>query len=191
VDILEANGWWQQPASLQGDPAWQHHPALFGKGGAQMFAYDVNADGRADVITSLAAHEYGVAWFEQTNDGGAIGWTRHLITGTPREPGETGIVFSQPHALDLIDMNGDGLKDIVTGKRFWAHGKDKDPEPGADKVLWWFELNRQGSAAKWIPHLIDNDSGVGTQVAGIEINGDGKPDVLVGNKKGVFVHLRK
>ena len=26
-------------------------------------------------------------------------------------------------------MNGDGLKDIVTGKRFWAHGTHGDPEP--------------------------------------------------------------
>ena len=60
-----------------------------------------------------------------------IGWKQHLITGTPKEPGETGIVFSQPHAIELADMNGDGLKDIVTGKRFWAHGPTGDPEPNA------------------------------------------------------------
>jgi hypothetical protein len=191
VDILESHGWWEQPKSLEGDPVWEFHEALFGDGGSQMYGYDVNGDGKTDVITSIAAHKYGVAWFEQTNDNGVIGWTKHLITGTPTEKGETGVVFSQPHAIDLVDINGDGLKDIVTGKRFWAHGPNGDPESNAAAVVYWFELKREGGKATWIPHLIDADSGVGTQVMAVDVNGDGKPDVVVGNKKGAFVHLRK
>ena len=35
--------------------------------------------------------------------------------------------FSEIHAIDLVDMDGDGLKDIVTGKRFWSHGRTGDP----------------------------------------------------------------
>ena len=50
--------------------------------------------------------------------------------------------ISQMHALDLADINGDGLKDIVTGKRFWAHGPNGDVEPDAPAVLYWFELRR-------------------------------------------------
>jgi len=191
ADILEANGWWEQPASRDGDPVWTFHKALFGSGGSQMYAYDVNGDGKADVITALGAHTYGIAWFEQTQENGSQGWIKHLITGTPQEAGETGIVFSQPHAVDLVDMNGDGIKDIVTGKRFWAHGPGGDPEPQGPKVLWWFELKREGGKAKWTAHLIDDDSGVGTQVMATDVNGDHKMDVVVGNKKGVFVHLRK
>ncbi|MCJ2369780.1 VCBS repeat-containing protein, partial [Pseudomonas sp. RGM 3321] len=129
-----------------------------------MFAYDVNGDGKNDIITSLQAHGYGVAWFEQVDDGGAVGWNQHIIVGKNATEGETGIVFSQPHALDLVDMNGDGLKDLVTGKRFWAHGPDGDPEPKAWPVLYWFELKRDGGKAKWTAHLIDSESGVGTQV---------------------------
>ena len=34
-----------------------------------------------------------------------------------------GVKFSELHAIDLVDMDGDGLKDIVTGKRFWSHGR--------------------------------------------------------------------
>ena len=43
----------------------------------------------------------------------------------------------------------------------------------------------------FIPHIIDDNSGVGTQVMAVDVNGDGKLDVVVGNKKGVFVHTRK
>ncbi|MFP6887771.1 MAG: FG-GAP repeat protein, partial [Opitutales bacterium] len=43
--------------------------------------------------------------------------------------------------------------------------------------------------AHYVPHLIDDDSGVGTQVAAIDVNGDDLLDMVVGNKKGAFVHL--
>ena len=191
MDILEANGWWEQPASLDGDPVWKKHDALFGGGGSQMFAYDVNGDGKPDVVTSLQAHGFGLAWFEQTNDGGAEGWTKHLIMGSKPEENTQGVKFSQLHAVALVDMNGDGLKDIVTGKRFWAHGPEGDVEPNAPALLYWFELKRNGKDVQWLAHEIDDDSGVGTQVTVGDVNGDGKPDVVVGNKKGCFVFLRK
>lgn len=186
-DILESAGWWEQPASLTGDAVWTKHEALFGKGGAQMLVYDVNADGKNDVITSLEAHGYGIAWFEQTGEG----WNRHLMVGQKPDENPQGVVFSQPHALALADMDGDGLMDVVTGKRFWAHGPKADPEPNAAAVLYWFRLTREGGKAAYAANLIDNDSGIGTQVTVADVNGDKRMDVVVGNKKGMFVHLQK
>ena len=61
TDILEKDGWWEQPKSLDGDPVWTHYKFNFcegGHGGAQMYAYDVNGDGLNDVITSVAAHGF-------------------------------------------------------------------------------------------------------------------------------------
>ena len=40
-------------------------------------------------------------------------------------------------------------------------------------------------------YLVDTDSGVGTQVAVSDVDGDGKSDIGVGNKKGVFVFKTK
>ena len=56
--------------AIAGDPPWTFHPQPFGTGGAQMYAYDVNGDRLADVITSLTAHGFGLAWFEQVREAG-------------------------------------------------------------------------------------------------------------------------
>jgi hypothetical protein len=188
IDIIEKDGWWEQPASLANDPVWIKHPAAFGKGGAQMVVYDVNGDGLNDVITSLEAHFYGLAWFEQVKENGNITFREHIIMNKEPSDSRYGVKFSEGHSLDLIDMDGDGLKDIVTGKRFWAHGSHGDVEPNAPAVLYWFKLVRLGKGqVDFIPYLIDDDSGVGTQVVAGYVSNKKFPDVVVGNKKGVFV----
>jgi hypothetical protein len=194
MDLIEKEGWWEQPSSLGGDPLWTFHEQAFGTGGAQMYAYDVNGDGLNDVITSLAAHGFGLAWFEQVREAGRISFREHIFMN--KEPGENkyGVKFSEIHAIDLVDMDGDGLKDILTGKRFWSHGRMGDPDRNNAAVLYWFKLARKADhSVDFVPYLIDDNSGVGTQVVAGDINGDGLPDVVVGNKKGslVLLHERK
>jgi hypothetical protein len=188
LDLLEKNGWWEQPSSLTGNPPWTFHAQPMGSGGAQMHAYDVNGDGLADIITSLAAHGFGLAWYEQYREGGQIKFREHVFMN--KDPGENkyGVKFSEIHAIDLVDMDGDGLKDILTGKRFWSHGRTGDPDRNDAAVLYWFKLTRGADkSVDFVPHLIDSESGVGTQVVATDINGDGLLDVVVGNKRGTFV----
>ena len=190
LDLLEKDGWWEQPASLAGDPVWTFHRQPMGSGGSQMYAYDVNGDGLNDIITALAAHAFGLAWYEQRRENGAVSFREHIIMNKEPADNRYGVKFSEVHAIDLVDMDGDGVKDLVTGKRFWSHGRMGDPDRNDAAVLYWFKLARKPDrSVDFIPYLIDDASGVGVQVVASDINGDGLPDIVVGNKNGTFVHL--
>ncbi len=191
ADLLEKNGWWEQPASLAGDPVWTFHAQPMGSGGAQMYAYDVNGDGLNDIITSLEAHAFGLAWYEQYREGPAVKFREHIFMNKEPADNKYGVKFSEIHAIDLVDMDGDGLRDIVTGKRFWSHGRTGDPDRNDAAVIYWFRLVRGADrSVDFVPVLVDNDSGVGTQVVAGDINGDGTPDIVTANKKGTFVHFQ-
>lgn len=195
ADILDKEGWFEQPKDFRKGELWTQHKFNFVpegmRGGAQMLCYDINGDGLNDVVTSWDAHGYGIAWYEQVREGGQITFKEHILVNTKETDNPYGVKFTQPHAFVLADINGDGLKDFVTGKRFWAHGPKGDVETSAPAVLYWFELKRTGKTAEFIPHLIDDNSGVGTQITVGDLNGDKKLDVLSSNKKGVHVFIQK
>ena len=61
-------------------------------------------------------------------------------------------------------------------------------DPGTDdpSVLYWYQFV-PGKDPQWIPHLLDDNSGIGNNFQVEDINGDGLVDIIVSNKKGVFV----
>jgi len=196
-DLLVSDGWYEQPPSLAGDSVWKFHPYPFAPGGSsQMYAYDVNGDGLPDVITCLNPHGFGLAWYEQLpgkDEAGEIRFKQHLILNPDGTPNQYGVAFTQLHAVALADIAGDGLMDIVTGKRFWAHGKNgHDPQSNEAAVLYWFQLKRGADhSVEYVPHLIDTNSGVGTEVTVGEVSGGHRQSIVVGNKKGTFVFLQE
>ncbi|HTU21999.1 MAG TPA: VCBS repeat-containing protein [Gemmataceae bacterium] len=178
LDVLCTAGWWEQPAQLEDKP-WKFHPAALGDACADMFTYDVDGDGKADIISS-SAHNYGIwSYLQRPGSGGSPAFLKKVLF--PR-------LVSQTHALHRVDINGDGLKDLVTGKRWWAHGPKGDVDPNAPAKLYWFEANKSSEGLiRFVPHEIDDDSGMGTQFAVTDVNGDKLLDVVTANKKGVFL----
>jgi hypothetical protein len=189
-DVVVPHGWWERPSS--DSEQWKFHeshlsppkynppqPAKEQWPMADLFVHDVDGDGDADVIGS-SAHKYGLWWFENL--------------GPKEEPKFKGHVIrddvSETHAMHFVDLDGDGQKEIVTGKRFYSHMRG---EPGSSDPAYLF-YGKLGKGSDGKPtfefHNIDDDSGVGTQFAVSDMNGDGKLDVITANKKGVHVHLQ-
>jgi hypothetical protein len=178
LDVICTGGWWEQPAKDDGKP-WRFHPANLGGACADMYTYQFEPKGLADVISS-SAHNYGIWRYQHVAQVGGEP-TFAKVDLFPR-------LFSQSHAMNVADINGDGLKDFVTGKRWWAHGPVGDADPNDPAVLYWFEAKRgDDGKIQFVPHQIDKDSGIGTQFVVADINGDGLLDIIVSNKKGTFV----
>ncbi|MBM3335188.1 VCBS repeat-containing protein [Candidatus Sumerlaeota bacterium] len=177
-DILRPDGWFEGPT----DPRkgqWIEHPwGLGAKDGKadhtpQILVHDVNGDGLADVVTS-SAHKWGIFWYEQIRQGDKTAWKQHTIDDT----------WTQAHSLALVDINGDGALDLVTGKRFMAHNGG-DPDEFSPLGVYWYEFRRD-PAPRWIKHVISYNEGIGSGInlCAVDLDGDGDTDVVVTGKWG-------
>src|SRR5436190_606834 len=199
----EISSWYENPKGREGH--WQKHVVLDVTDNESPTFTDITGDGKPEIICSSKG-SYGYAEPDWGDPGRP--WKFHPISpnnnyhkfthgmgvGDVNGDGKMDLIekdgwWEQPKSLavDLIDMDGDGVKDIVTGKRFWAHGARGDADPTDPAVIYWFELVRhKDKSVDFVPHLIDNDSGVGTQVVAGYCRNKKYPDIVVGNKKGTF-----
>lgn len=203
MDILNPAGWWEQPPAGSAQDPWTYHPVSFGRcsrpglvGGGQIYVYDVNGDGLNDVVASLEAHGWGLAWFEQKRDRrGNISFERHMIMDNFSTRNAGGVAFSELHAMTVADIDGDGIPDIITGKRYWSHLEGYTaPDPDGSPVLYCYHTVRNPKApggAEFVPELIHNLSGVGSQLAAADLNNDGAVEILTATDRGNFIFWGK
>jgi Domain of Unknown Function (DUF1080)/FG-GAP-like repeat len=198
VDIVDPYGWWEHPRPGSSDQSWKYHPEAFAQyshgfmGGAVMAVYDVNGDGLPDVVTSLAAHGWGLAWFEQKRDAqGNISFVKHMVMDDFSTKNAGDVTFSELHGSGVADINGDGIPDFLVGKRWFSHlDSGLDPYTFGPPVLYWYETVRDPKApggARLVPHLIDNDSGVGNTVLAVDLNHSGALDIVTSTRFGTFI----
>ena len=202
IDILNAYGWWENPGKAD-SPMWKYHPQAFGRqngrgapGGADMCVYDANGDGMNDVVTVLQAHVFGIAWYEQKKDStGSISFVQHMISDDFASKNAGGVTFSEPHGSTCADMDGDRIPDFVVGKRFYSHQESTtDPDPLGAPVLYSYRTVRNRNApggAEFVPELVHNASGAGSQILALDLNKDGVNDIVTSGELGAFVFFGK
>jgi hypothetical protein len=200
-DVVVPTGWYEQPAAGITVSPWTFHAvefgnnAVFGNGGGEMGVYDVNGDGLTDVV-GTQAHNWGINWYEQKKAAdGTVSWVTHRIAHDFSTENMGGVVFEGSHAARFADMNGDGITDMITGKRYWGHLENYNgPDPYGPGVVYIYRTVRDANApggARFEPELVHNRSGVGSSFEVMDLNNDNVPDIATAGAYGAHVFLSK
>jgi hypothetical protein len=102
---------------------------------------------------------------------------------------------SEPHGETFADVTGDGVPDFIVGKRLFSHHEGfLDPDPYGDPVLYVYRTVRNPKApggAEFVPELVHNQSGAGSQLLAMDVNKDGSNDIVTSGVMGAFVFFNK
>lgn len=177
-DILTPKGWLEAPVDPRQVPWRLHEDYKFEKHVGFLYVHDVDRDGLNDIVTSLA-HDYGILWLRQgVSADGRRTWEREKIDDA----------WSQPHAMTMVDLTGDGEPELLTGKRLFAHN-GHDPGGREPLGLYWYERVHVDKKLEWVRHIIHYGGrvGGGMQIPALDIDQDGDIDFAVAGKGGVFL----
>ena len=199
--MVTTSGWFEAPPNPTRDP-WIWHPdyefKAFGSdrpGGAGLpiLVTDVNGDGRNDLIVG-SDHGYGLAWLENKVENGKRTFVTHWI--------ETD--YPTIHTMILADLDGDGRPELITGKQLFAH--NGDDVGGFDPVFVFYYKFRNGHFERHVlsysyltPYFTDARNGpppnfvvgVGMRLSVGDLDGDGRQDVVVACRTGLYAFMNK
>jgi len=172
VDLLTTHGWFK---NIDADhDRWEWHGDWdLEEAGFPIIGYDVNGDGKTDIIYGRG-HSYGLYWLEQQGDAASRHWVRHTIDES----------FSQVHTLMLADIDGDGQMELLAGKRYRGHD-GHDPGSYDPLVIYYYKIDRKTGQFTRYPISLNGTAGAGTQFVVADLDGDGDMDIATAGKTGV------
>ena len=199
-DVVTTSGWFESPSRPTQDQ-WIWHPDYQfvpyggqrpGGAGLPMLVTDANGDGMNDIIIG-SDHGYGLGWYEQKMEGGKRSFVLHWI--------ET--EYPTFHTMALGDLNGDGKPELITGKQLLAHnGGDVGAlEPSfvfyytIDKgrfqrhILSYTHLEPLFAKPGYAGPPPENVIGVGMRLSIADVDSNGKQDVVVACRSGLYAFL--
>ncbi len=201
-DVVTTSGWFEAPLRPTEDP-WIWHPDYqftpFGSerpGGAGLpiLVTDANGDGLNDIIIG-SDHGYGLAWYEQKMEGGKRTFVRHWI--------ETD--YPTFHTMALADLDGDDKPELITGKQLFAHNGG-DVGAFEPVFVFYYKINKgsferhivsysyvtpyfgPGSKNEQPPNYV---VGVGMRMQVEDMDGDGRRDIVIPCRSGLYIFLNK
>ncbi len=180
MDIVLIKGWLEAPANPLQDK-WIWHPDFdLGNGSVPMLVADLNGDGVSELVVGQA-HRYGLDWWEQQITNGARTWIKH-----PIDP-----FNAQYHDLMWVDIDGDGQRELVTGKRHRAHNGNEAGE-WDDLGIYYFKWTGEGFAKQVIDYgPIGAGKGCGIHFAVADLRASGRLDLVAPGKDGLYVYFNE
>jgi len=165
-DIVINGFWFENRGKVLDVENWKEHKIADYHHSSSVAVGDVNGDGKDDLVlvpSELRGEFSRIAWFAAV-DARENRWVEHVI-----EP-EVETVY---HSLQMADMNGDGLPDLITAEMH----QGVDP----DEVMIY--LNQKGGKS-WDKQILSSKGSHGVQVQ--DVNGDGRPDIMGANWSGPY-----
>jgi hypothetical protein len=201
-DVVTTSGWFEAPARPTED-AWIWHPDYQfvpygserpGGAGLPMLVVDANGDGLNDILIG-SDHGYGLGWFEQKMAGGKRSFELHWI--------ET--EYPTFHTMALADLDGDGKPELITGKQLLAHnGGDVGVLEPSFVFYYTFDKGRFQRHILSYSHLDplfskpgfdgpppQNVIGVGMRLSVADLDGNGRQDIVVACRTGLYVFFNQ
>ena len=172
ADILTPYGWFKNIDANNDKWEW-HADWQLDDAGFPIIGYDVNNDGKTDIIYGQG-HSYGLYWLEQKGEGTSRNWAKHVIDES----------YSQIHALKLIDIDGDGVPELLAGKRYRGHNGN-DPGSYDPLAIYYYKIDRKTGEFTRFPISVNGTAGAGTQFVVEDLDGDGDLDIATAGKTGV------
>ncbi len=194
-DVVTTSGWFEAPPRPTEDN-WTWHPDYrFPRGGAghPILVTDTNDDGLNDIIIG-SAHQYGLVCYRQRMTDGKRTFIEHWI--------ET--EYPTIHTMILADLDGDSRPELITGKQLLAHNGG-DVGAFEPTFLFYYTMN-QGHFQRHIlsySHLLPyftqhrDDAppnyviGTGMKLNAEDMDGDGKRDIIVACRTGLYIFFNK